>query len=266
MGPLLQAWRRQRGKSQLALALEAGVSARHLSFIESGRARPSREMVMLLGECLEVPIRERNTLLTAAGFAAAYREEAIGAPALAPVRRAIDLILARQEPWPAVVMDRSWNLLEANQGARRLFARLLEGREVPGPPNVLRTLFHPEGVRRYVANWNAVAGALIRRVYRESIGGSPDQPTAALLAEIVDLAGIPLRTLLTSAVLPDSALFPVSFRHGDLELDFFSTLTTLGTPRDATLQEIRIESFFPATSRTEAVAGQYLGPDERPRE
>ncbi len=258
VGRLFQAWRRKRGLSQLTLALEAGVSARHLSFIESGRSNPSREMVLLLAEALDVPYRERNDLLTAAGFAQHYRETGLSTPELAAARQAIELILRHQEPFPAVVMDRHWNLVLANPPAQRLFARLLEGRNLPGPPNVIRTMFHPDGVRRWVANWEAVAGVLLERIHRESLGGAPDPATQRLLAEALAHAGLSAKTLRASAAAPASALIPVQFRQGDLALDFFSTVTTLGTPRDVTLQEIRVECFFPADDRTSRQAVRWL--------
>jgi transcriptional regulator with XRE-family HTH domain len=247
-----------RGKSQLALSLEAGVSARHLSFIESGRAHPSREMVLLLAESLEVPIRERNDLLTAAGYAELYRGTRLDEPALAAARRAIDLILRHQMPFPAVVMDRHWNLIDTNPAARKLFGILLEGRTLPGPPNVLRTMFHPDGVRRWVANWDTVAGALIQRAYRESIGGVPDTATSELLDEALAHAGVPRRMLLATAATPDEAILPVHFRRRELAFDYFSTITTLGTARDATLQEIRIECFFPVNEATAEAAAAFL--------
>ena len=265
IGHLLQGWRRTRGKSQLTLSLEAGISARHLSFIESGRANPSREMVLLLAESLEVPIAERNGLLTAAGYAELYRGTRLDEPALAPARQAIDLILRHQLPFPAVVLDRHWNVVEANRAAQALFGALLEDRTLPGPPNLIRTMFHPDGVRRWVANWETVAGALIGRVYRESIGGAPDAATSALLDEALAWAGVPRRMLIATAAAPDAAILPINFRRGELALDYFSTITTLGTARDATLQDIRIECFFPVNDTTAESAAIFLrGPGPAP--
>lgn len=258
VGRLLQQWRRMRGKSQLTLSLDAGVSTRHLSFIESGRANPSRDMVILLAEALDVPFRERNDLLTAAGYAQVYPRSGLSEPELSSVRKAVDLILAQHHPFPAVVMDRHWNLVNANDPAKRLFSRLLEGRELPEPPNVIRLMFHPEGVRRHVANWEAVAGELLARVHREAVGGFIDARTTELLDEALALSGMPKRMLLASAAVPTGPLLTVRFRHDDLALDFFSTITTLGTPRDVTLQEIRIESFFPADEATDRQFRRFL--------
>jgi transcriptional regulator with XRE-family HTH domain len=264
VGRLLQHWRQVRGKSQFTLALDARVSARHLSFVESGRSHASRELVLRLADALEVPFRERNDLLTAAGYAQVFRETGLTAPELAHARKAIELILQHQEPFPAVVMDRHWNMITANEAATRFFGLMLEGASPPSPPNVIRLMFHPQGLRPRVANWDAVAEALIRRVYREAVGGVPDDATNQLLAEIRAYPGVPAswpEVDTSTIMLP---LLPVQFRKGDLALDFFSTVTTLGTPRDITLQEIRIECFFPADETT-ARAARSLASDERVR-
>jgi transcriptional regulator with XRE-family HTH domain len=258
VGRLLQDWRQARRKSQLELALDAGISTRHLSFVENGRANPSRDMVLLLAEALQVPLRERNELLTAAGFAAIYSDAGLGSPDLTPARKAIDLILRHQEPYPAVVMDRHWNLLETNGAARRLFEFLLDGSAPPGPPNVIRLMFHPAGVRQWVSNWESVALSLIQRMHREAVGGSPDEATRKLLDEASTLAGTPSRLIARGMNGPVLPLFPVQFRKGDLAMDFFSMVTTLGTPSDVTLQEIRIESFFPANESTEKAARAFV--------
>jgi transcriptional regulator with XRE-family HTH domain len=250
VGRLLQHWRQVRRKSQFVLALDAGISARHLSFVESGRANPSRDMVLRLAQTLEVPFRERNDLLVAAGYAQAYRETGLSAPELAHARQAIELILQHQEPFPAVVMDRYWNLIHTNQAATRFFGLLLEGSVPPTPPNVVRLMFHPQGLRPWVTNWETVAQALIQRVHREAVGGVPDETTNRLLAEVSDYAGVPKRWTQLPAAAVMLPLIPIQFRKGPLALDFFSTVTTLGTPCDITLQEIRIECFFPANEAT----------------
>jgi transcriptional regulator with XRE-family HTH domain len=255
VGRLLQEWRQVRRKSQLDLALDAGISTRHLSFVESGRANPSRDM--LLAEALQVPFRERNELLTAAGFAAIYHDTGLSAPDLTHARKAIDLILQHQEPYPAVVMDRHWNLLDSNASARRLFEFLLGGSAPPGPPNVIRLMFHPAGVRRWVANWESVAASLIQRMHREAVGGTPDDATRQLLDEAAALAGVPQRLIARGMDGPVAPLLPVQFRKEALAMDFFSMVTTLGTPRDVTLQEIRIECFFPANEATEKAAHAF---------
>jgi transcriptional regulator with XRE-family HTH domain len=256
-GRLLQQWRQRRRKSQLDLALEANVSTRHLSFVESGRANPSRELVLRLAAALEVPFRERNDLLTAAGFAPTFRETGLTAPEIVHARHAIELILRHQEPFPAVVMDRHWNLLTTNEAATRFFGLMLaDSPGAPTPPNVVRLMFHPQGLRPWVANWDAVAEALIQRVHREAVGGIPDDATHQLLAEVRSYPGVPREwpdAPPGAAMLP---LIPIQFRKGRHAFDFFSTVTTLGTPLDITLQEIRIECFFPANESTTRAAEQ----------
>jgi transcriptional regulator with XRE-family HTH domain len=258
VGELLRGWRRSRGKSQLGLSLDAGISARHLSFIESGRANPSRDMILLLAEALDVPFRERNEMLTAAGYAQVFRANGLDQPALAQARKAIDLILERQKPFPAVVMDRYWNLVTANKPAEQLFALLLEGRSVPGPANVIRLMFHPEGVRRCVANWEVVAVSLLQRMHREAVGGVFDQEMRSLFDEASLFAGVPSRLLRSVVGSHHEAVLPVQFRHQAVELDFFSTITTLGTPQDIALQEIRIECFHPASDAADRAARKLL--------
>ena len=212
-GRLLREWRARRGMSQLDLAVEAGVSSRHLSFVETGRATPSREMVVLLARALDVPFRDRNDLLTAAGYAAIYRATSLDAPALAQARRALDFILRQQEPYPALVLDRHWNVLKVNEGSARVQALFLDAAAVAtlGPPNAMRLMFHPKAFRPWIVNW---------------------EPTAA------------------SLIASPAPFLPIEFRKGDLVLRYFTTLTTLGTPHDITLQELRVESFFPADDLT----------------
>jgi transcriptional regulator with XRE-family HTH domain len=258
IGALFQSWRRARGLSQLALATEANVSSRHLSFLETGRARPSREMVLKLAGALDVPLREQNELLLAAGFAPEFHESKLDAPSLAAVERALDAILRQQEPYPAVVMDRRWDIVRTNDAATRFFGFLLGGAAGGAPNNVLRMMFDPEAVRPYVANWNRVAGALVARVRRESVGHVPDETTRRLLAE---LASYPEVSELLEHADPAASLvpvLPVSFEKGGKRFDFFSTVTTLGTPQDITLQEIRIECFFPASRETERLAREMF--------
>lgn len=253
VGALLQHWRRARQLSQLALATQAEISSRHLSFVETGRANPSRDMVLLLASVLDVPLRERNALLLAAGFAPVYHESNLDAPELAAVRRALDAILAQQEPYPAVVMNRHWDIVRTNQAGSRFFGLLL-GARAAGPANVLRLMFDPAGLRPFVTNWEAVAEALVRRVRRECVGGVEDPGTRQLLAEILSHPGVPAAVRQAApgpALLP---VVPVSFRKDDRRFDFFSTVTTLGTPQDITVQEIRIESFFPVDEATTSAA------------
>ena len=256
IGALLQYWRKRRNLSQLALANEASVSPRHVCFLETGRANPSREMVLHLADTLSVPLRERNALLTAAGYAPIYRESSLDAPQLASVRAAIDAILTKQEPYPAVVMNRGWDIVASNDAAARFFGMLLGARKPPDAGNVLRLMFHPDGLRPSVINWEAVAPALVQRLHREAIGGVLDEKARSLLAEILDYPGVEESWRKLDASVALLPVLPVSFRHGELRLDFFSAVTVLGTPQDVTLQELRIESFFPVDAATAAVAGR----------
>lgn len=261
IGPLLKHWRTARRLSQLALAAEAAVSTRHLCFLETGRAQPSRAMILRLAEVLDVPLRERNTLLLSAGFSPEYPESSLDAPALAAVRDALETILAQQEPYPALVMDRAWDIRHANTAARRFFAHLQDGRTAtpPGPPNVLRRMFHPDGVRPYVANWQEVAEALVRRVRREALGGVTDERAQRTLDEVLGYPGVPAALRSLDATAPLLPIVPIRYARGGLRFDYFSTVTTLGTPQDVTLQELRIECFFPMDDDTRSHARRLAG-------
>jgi transcriptional regulator with XRE-family HTH domain len=252
-GSLLLYWRKARTLSQLALANEAEVSARHLCFLETGRAKPSREMVLLLASVLEVPLRERNALLLAAGFAPTYTEMKLDAPELARVRMALFAILRQQEPLPAVVMNRRWDIVHANEGAQRFF-RLLLGDRASQPANVVHLMFDPQGLRPYVSNWESVAETLVQRVRREALGGVTDADAAKLLAEVLAYPDVPKRLRHGNSSVPALPVIPICFRKAAHAFDFFSTVTTLGTPQDVALQELRIECFFPANPETEARA------------
>jgi transcriptional regulator with XRE-family HTH domain len=253
-GRLLRQWRERRRLSQLDLACTADVSSRHVSFLETGRAQPSREMVLLLARVLDVPLRDRNQLLTAAGFAAIYRETRLDAPAMTQVRRALDFILRQQEPYPAIVLDRHWNVLQANPATSRLVTSFVDPAADLGPPNAMRLMFHPRGFRPHIVNWEAMAAALIQWLHRDVATGFADDETRALLEELLSYPGVPRQWRALDLEVSTAPFLAVEFRKDDLELRYFSTLTSLGTPHDITLQELRIESFFPADEATEAAA------------
>jgi transcriptional regulator with XRE-family HTH domain len=262
-GDLLRHWRLARRLSQLTLATEAEISSRHLSFLETGRAQPSREMVLLLAGVLDVPLRDQNVLLTAAGYAPIYRETPLGAPELSQVRRALGFMLAQQEPYPALVVDRHWNLLMQNEGAGRVFSLFLDREavaQVPGPPNVVRMTFHPQGLRQYIANWEALANPLIQQIHREAVGGIPDEGTRQLLDEVLSYPGVPARWRSPDAKAQSAPFLPMALRKGDLALRFFTTIATLGTPQDITLQELRVECFYPGDDATEEFARRLARP------
>src|SRR4051794_14957531 len=248
-GSMLRTWRSTRRMSQLELASVAGVSSRHLSFIETGRARPSREMVVHLAEQLDVPLRERNGLLTAAGFAPLYRETPLTDPEMDAARTAIDLILQRH-PYPAIAVDRRWDLVNANMSA----LALVEGVDpaLLGPPlNVYRVSLHPDGLRPRIENFDEYADHLLARLQHQ-VAVSADEELVDLLEEMRDLVG----RRHPSVVVPSAhVLLPMRLRTGDRVLSMMSTISVFGTPVDITLAELALELFFPADAETAALLG-----------
>jgi transcriptional regulator with XRE-family HTH domain len=246
-GQLLREWRNRRRMSQLDLALEAGVSARHLSFVETGRSAPSREMVLTLAEHLEVPLREQNALLLAAGYAPGYSETPLDTEEMSPVRHALDAILAGHEPYPAVIVDRQWEIVSSNGPA----AVLLEGvsEELVAPPaNALRITLHPDGMAPRILNFGEWSGHLLTRLRREALL-SQDPALAELERELLGYPGVEQASGLAE---PEEMLFvPLRLRlpNGTV-LSMFSTIATFGTALDVTLEELSIESFFPADDGT----------------
>jgi transcriptional regulator with XRE-family HTH domain len=254
---ILKQWRNQRGFSQLDLAVTSQVSQRHISFLESGRAKPSREMVLQLADVLEIPLRQQNLMLSAAGFAPVHAETDLSASEMTAIRRAIDFMLRQQEPYPGVVVDRYWNLLLANNAATRLLATFITPDELKtrfsqnGKINLMHVTFHPQGLRPFIVGWENLAGHLLQRVHREAISEGENEQSNRLLGELMiypDTAEI-WRTAERSP--QNDLLLTTHFRRDNLEWKFFSTIATLGTPYDITLQELRIESFFPADQATE---------------
>lgn len=255
VGALLREWRLARRLSQLDLALQADISARHLSYVETGRARPSREMIGRLSESLGVPLRERNALFVAGGFAPKYPETGLNAPKLAQMRYAVEAILAQQEPYPAFLLNRHWDVLMANEAARRVNRFMLGGRDSKHT-NMLRQIFDPDDLRGALENWEEIAGGLLRHLHNEVAAPAPDPHARALLDEMLAYPGVPTHWRhrdLGSA--PDPVLATCFNRHG-VRLSFFSTITTFGTPRDVTLEELHIESCFPVDEPTAAFCRQ----------
>jgi transcriptional regulator with XRE-family HTH domain len=251
IGDLLREWRERRRLSQLALALEAEVSTRHLSFLETGRARPSREMLLRLAERLDVPLRERNTMLLAAGFAPAYPERDLDDPALGAARAAIDQVLTGHEPFPALAVDRFWTLLAANRVVPALLTGVAPDLLQP-PINVLRLSLHPDGLAQRIANLPEWRAHLLARLSRQ-VERTADPRLSALLEELRDFAGDrgtagaddpDLGDALASVAVP----LRLDTEHGTLSL--ISTTMVFGTPVDVTLSELAIEAFFPADAAT----------------
>jgi transcriptional regulator with XRE-family HTH domain len=246
VGALLRDWRRRRRLSQLDLALEAGVSARHLSFVETGRSRPSPQMVLHLAEQLEVPLRHRNQMLLAAGYAPVYVQRPLDAPELEPVRQALDLVLSGHEPYPALVVDRGWDIVAANASV----ALLTEGvsPELLGPPaNAMRLALHPDGLAPRIVNLGEWRSHLLERLGRQVVL-SGDAALAELFDEVSRYPGPPAEP----PAHPGDIVVSLRLRHGDGELAFFSTIATFGTAVDITVAELAIESFFPADEPTAA--------------
>jgi transcriptional regulator with XRE-family HTH domain len=263
-GTLLRRWRGMRGMSQLTLATEAGISTRHLSFLETSRAQPSREMVQLLAGMLDVPLGDRNALLVSAGYAPAYGERPLSAPDLEPVRRALEFMLRQQEPYPALVVDGEWNIVMGNEGAR-IFDLFLEPdcEEDAAPPNVMRTVFSPDGLRRFIVNWEELAGCLVNSLHRQ-VAATGSETMARLRDELLAYPGVPTRWSVPDPTVTMPPLVSMHLRKDDLSLTFFSMITTMGTPRDVTLQQLKIECFFPADAATEQLARSLASAAPRP--
>ena len=255
LGDLLRRWRSVRGVSQLDLSLDTGISTRHLSCIETGRAKPSREMVVRLAEALQVPLRERNTLLLAAGYAPLYRDVSLDAPELEAARRAVELLMTQLEPNPVLVMDRYWNTLRMNAGAQRILA-LFPGCDSGTPHNGPRLVFDPEGLRPFIENWELIAAHIIRRVHRESADNPADDRLKGFLKELLSFPGVPSRLRMLDLDGTPPPFLTINYRWKGSTLSFFSTLTTLGTPLDIALQELRVETLFPADETTRAVVNR----------
>jgi transcriptional regulator with XRE-family HTH domain len=255
VGDLLREWRRRRRLSQFELALEAGVSSRHLSFVENGRARPSAQMVLQLAEQLDVPLRDRNRLLLAAGYAPAFAQHDLDAPEMGPVRDALEQLLRAHEPYPALVIDAHWGLVAANRAVERLIDGVAPHLLEP-PVNVLRLSLHPDGLAPRIVNLSEWRTHLLERLAREAVASGD----AALTALLVELDGYPTGDPGPSvdAAFADVAV-PLRLRYRDGELAFISTRTTFGTAVDVTVAELSIESFFPTDHETGEVMRSLLG-------
>ena len=261
VGPLLRRWREARHLSQLELALEAEVSARHISFLETGRAEPSREMLLTLSNVLDVPLRERNLLLLAAGYAPIYGETSLDDPRMLQVRAAVEVILKSNEPRSAIAHDRHWNIVMANAAFVRFLTTIL-GKEPPGltpllltaPPrlNVLRLVFDPDGVRKAFVNWEAIARALLNEAYRR-LAWARDEELKNLIAEVLSYPGVPARWREPDVEAPHELIVPMEIKMFGQVVRMFSTVTTVATPHDVTLQELHVEVFYPADAETESV-------------
>jgi transcriptional regulator with XRE-family HTH domain len=256
LGALLRHWRDVRGKSQFELSLDTGVSQRHISFIESGRSVPGRQTLLDIAQALDIPLRERNTVLLAAGYAPMYSEGAWNAAEMQTITGALGRILKQHEPFPALVMDRYWNVLMANDAAPRFFNGFIDMAAREGPRNMLHLIFDPNGMRPFIADWESVAKSLIQRVYRETVGRVIDEKTRELLAALLAYPDVKAewkspKVLGAMPVTSSMPVIPLSFMKDGKVLNYFSMVTTVGTPQSVAAQELRIESLFPADEVTE---------------
>ena len=250
----LRYWRDKRGYTQLRLSSESGISQRHISFLESGRSQASREMVLKLGIVLDIPLRERNAMLLAAGYAPAYRERRLSDPELAAVKQALDFMLAQQAPYPALVVDRLWNLVMANAPAVMMMSWLLEiPNGVPLPRegvNVLKLMLDPNGIRKHLQNWEDVCADQLHWIQREAMSDGLGSEAANLLGELAALPGISETTRFANLDARALPFLPMQIRKDEVALNLFTSIATMGTPHDVTVHELRIESFFPADEAT----------------
>jgi transcriptional regulator with XRE-family HTH domain len=252
----LRYWRDKRGYSQLRLSAESRISQRHISFLESGRSQPSRELILKLGTALDIPLRQRNVMLLAAGFAPAYQERKLSDPELASVKQALDFMLAQQAPYPALVVDRLWNLVMSNGPAAMMMRWLLDMPDSQPIPregvNILQLMLDPLAVRKHLVNWQDVCADLLHWIQREAMSDGPGSEATRLLEQLVALPGIKAASQtpnLDTRLLPFLAM---TIRKDGVELNLFTSITTMGTPHDVTVHELRIESFFPADAATAA--------------
>jgi transcriptional regulator with XRE-family HTH domain len=242
LGELLRYWRRERGKSQLDLSMDTGISQRHLSFVESGRSAPSRDLLSIVCDALNIPLRERNVLLLASGYSPQYSEISMDAEQMAIVTRAVDRMLQQHEPHPALVLDRHWNVVRTNEAAPQFFGSFIDLENRPKPRNLLDLMFDPAGMRPFVEEWEKVATGLLQRVRREAVGQVLDAELQELLKRLREYPGVAgLKTL--SA--PQSPVLPITFRRDNQLFSYFSLITTVGTPQCITAQEMRVECMFP---------------------
>ncbi len=264
-GPLLRRWRESRHLSQLELALEAAVSARHISFLETGRAEPSKTMLLTLANVLDIPLRERNFLLLAAGYAPVYGETSLDDPRMTQVRAAVEIILKSNEPRSAIAHDHMWNVVMANAAFVK-FLTIILGKEPAGmspmqlttPPrlNVLHLLFDPNGLRKVIVNWEAIAKSLLNEAYRR-LAWARDDRLEKLIADILSYPGIPARWREPDLEAPHELILPMELNLDGKIARMFSTVTTVATPHDVTLQELHIEVFYPSDTETESVLQTY---------
>jgi transcriptional regulator with XRE-family HTH domain len=263
VGDVLRWWRKRRGLSQMKLAHAAGVSPRHMSFLETGRSRPGRDVLIRLADTLDLPLRERNVLLESAGYARMYLESTLDASELERLRRILELILARYEPYGAVVVDAEWQVLMANRAHRRMAGRLL-GEPLPedddAEANLLVQVFRPGGFRERLVNWPEVAHHMLERVRRQ-IAENPTRKSLRALLDRLESYGLPPDPGMPAGTLP---VLPLHFAVDGAELRLVSLITTFGAPQDVSIQELRLEAFLPADAESDQLLSAFAGEDHDP--
>ncbi len=259
LGDLLRTWRARRGRSQLELSLDMGISQRHISFIESGRSSPSRGLLLGIARALDIPLRDRNALLLSAGYAPIYPEPAWDAAEMRSIHRALERMLRQHDPFPAIVMDRHWNVLMRNETAPRFFGRFFDLAARGRQRNLLHLMFDPAAMRPFVANWSQVAQSLFERIGREAVGGVIDEKMQALMAELKAYPDVPFDL---EPARPSSAspVIPIVLALDGQQLSYFSMVSTVGTPQTVAAQELRVECMFPADDATEVWHLQTFSP------
>lgn len=248
---LLKYWRGRSGLSQLDLSLAADVSARHVSFLETGRAQPSREMVLRLGTTLGLPLREQNALLTAAGFRQEFDEPSFDGGIPEPIGRAVERMLRQQEPFPMVVMNRHYDIVRSNDAAQRLFSRMIkEPATLTVPPNAFHLLFDPRLLRPFIVDWERVARALLSRLHRESLARPADAALATLARALFEYPEVPESWRQPDFSTASEPILTIRLRRDDVELAFLTTMTVFSAPQNVTVDELQIESYFPLDEAT----------------
>jgi len=249
-------WRKFKKLSQLDLSLESGVSQRHISFMESGRSKPSREMVLALADVLDIPLRDRNQLLSVAGFAPIFKERHLDSDEMHAVHHALEMSLAHHEPYPAIVADRNWNLVMANEAAQRFIGLIGDPEEVwqrvdpSGNKNVYRLTFHPLGMQPLIDNWNEMSKLLLLRLQREVTADPNNDFLSDLLEDMTEISGLEVLRGMTEMSIPLAPILPMEMTTAGITLKVFSMISSFGTALDVTAEELKVETFFPVDDFT----------------
>lgn len=259
---LLKYWRKISGLSQLDLALAANVSPRHISFLETGRAKPSREMVLSLATTLQVPLREQNAMLSAAGFGMIYQEPGLECLQSDPVRQAIDYMLQKHDPYPMVVMDKSYNLIKTNRSAERILQIFVaEPSKINPPVNVLELIFNPHLCRPYIVDWQYTAHIMLARLHRECLAKCYDNKLKVLLDKLLAFPGVPNEWRQPDLSGPCYPSLTLKLKKDDWALSFLMSMTSFSAPQNITVEELMIESYFPLDSDTAQACQRLLVAD-----